>query len=115
MKVQGSLSANTKVADSDLCVLLCNACENAIQACQPLRARGIACGVDVTFYERSGKFFFQITNPCDEDVRLENGVPVTDRPNHGIGIQSICAVVQRYGGVYSFAVQEGRFILRLSL
>lgn len=42
-------------------------------------------------------------------------IPVSDEPGHGIGVQSICAIVQRHGGVCSFQVQNGQFILRLSL
>ena len=61
----------------------------------------------------AGSLFF--INPCENTVRFENGLPVSDRPGHGIGVQSICAIVQRYGGVYDFLVQNGRFVLRLSL
>ena len=46
---------------------------------------------------------------------FENGVPVTDRPGHGIGVRSICAIVDRYGGMYSFLVEDNKFILRVSL
>lgn len=115
MKVQGMLPAFIKVSDSDLCVLLSNALENALHACQPFAAAGTACTMDVQFYEHDGKFFLQVKNPCGEGIRFENGIPVSDRPDHGIGVQSICAIVQRYGGVHTFMVQEGQFILRLSI
>ena len=26
-----------------------------------------------------------------------------------------CAIVERYGGLYSFSVKEGKFVLRVSL
>ena len=55
----------------------------------------------------------QVTNPCQEDARVEKGIPVSDRPGHGVGVQSICAIVQRYRGAHAFLVQDGRFILRL--
>lgn len=115
MHVQGALPAFILVSDSDLCVLLSNALENALHACQPFAAAGEACSIDVRFYERNGKLFLQVTNPCGSMVRFENGIPVSDRPGHGIGVQSICAIVQRYGGVCAFSVQNGQFILRLSL
>ncbi|MBQ2817869.1 MAG: GHKL domain-containing protein, partial [Clostridia bacterium] len=35
--------------------------------------------------------------------------------DHGIGVQSICAIVQKYGGVQTFLVRDGQFILRLSI
>lgn len=115
MKVQGTLPAFTIVSDSDLCVLLSNALENAIHACQPLALEGKACTIDVQFYERNGKLFLQMENPCEKPVHFEKGIPVSDREGHGIGVQSICAIVQRYGGIYTFLVQDGQFILRLSL
>lgn len=115
MNVQGSLPVFTLVSDSDLCVLLSNALENALHACQPLAARGKACTIEVQLYEKNGKLFLQVTNPCEKQVRFEQGIPVSDRKGHGIGVQSICAIVQRYGGIYSFLVENGKFILRLSL
>lgn len=115
MNVQGTLSASNPISDSDLCVLLSNALENAIHACRKLAAEGTACTIDVRFYEQGGRFFLQVTNPCGEGVRFEKGIPVSDRPEHGVGVQSICAIVKRHGGVYSFSVRDGRFILRLSV
>lgn len=113
--VQGILPAAIPVSDSDLCVLLSNALENAIHACRKLHAAGTDCVIDVQFYMRDRKLFLQVTNPCGRDVRLENGVPVSDQPDHGIGVQSICTIVQKYGGVYTFLVQNDRFVLRLSV
>ncbi len=116
MQVKGSLSAFTLASDSDLCVLLSNALENALNACQPLAAAGEDCVIDVQFYERAKKFFFQLTNPCrPEEVHLAKGVPVTDKPGHGLGVQSICSIVAKYGGVCDFSLQGKRFTLRLSL
>ena len=43
------------------------------------------------------------------------GIPVTNQPNHGIGVRSICALVERYEGIYTFEVEEGKFILRISI
>ena len=115
MKIRGTLPAFIMVSDSDLCVLLSNALENALHACQPFATAGTACIIDVQFYEREGRFFLQVINPCGEGIHFEKGIPISDQPNHGIGVQSICAIVQQYGGVYTFMVQEGQFILRLSI
>lgn len=115
MHIQGVLPAAIKLPDSDLCVLLSNALENALHACRALSAEGRACTVDVQFYARGDKLFLQVTNPCAEKIEFENRIPVSRRPDHGIGVQSICAIVRRYGGIYRFLLQDGMFILRLSL
>ena len=115
LKVQGALPPFLLVSDSDLCVLLSNALENALYACRPLAAKGQACTIDVQMYEQQRKIFLQITNPCGEEVRLEQGIPVTDRPGHGTGVKSICAITEKYGGVYSFLIRDQHFILRVSI
>ena len=115
MKVKGTLPSFIKVSDSDLCVLLSNALENALHACQPLAAAKETCVIDVQFYNRDGRLFLQIENPCGDHIPFENGIPVSHEPGHGIGVQSICAIVERYGGMCTFLVQNHHFILRLSL
>ena len=73
------------------------------------------CDADVMAYEKDGSLFLQISNACAGEVLFENGVPVTHVSGHGIGVQSICGIVERYGGVYDFSLRDGRFILRVSL
>ncbi|MBQ3497357.1 MAG: GHKL domain-containing protein [Oscillospiraceae bacterium] len=113
--VHGALGACLPISDVDLCVLLSNALENALHACVPIAAEKDACAIDVQFYERGGKLFLQVVNPCVQAVRFENGIPVSSREGHGIGVQSICEIVRRCGGVCTFLLRDGQFILRLSL
>lgn len=115
ISVTGNLPEFMKVSDSDLCVVLSNALENALHACGELTLAGRTCVIEVQFYEKDNKFFLQIKNPCGEKVRFVNDIPVSEKPGHGIGIQSICAIVEKYHGVYSFSVRDGQFILRLSI
>ena len=115
MKVKGTLPSFIMVSDSDLCVLLSNALENALHACQSLAAAKETCVINVQFYIRDGHLFLQVENPCRDNVPFENGIPVSHEPGHGIGVQSICAIVERYGGMCTFLVQNHHFILRLSL
>ena len=115
--VTGALPNLISVGDNDLCVILSNALENALHACLPLARAGEACTIGVSFRSAapSGKLFLQIVNPCRGEVRFERGVPVASRPGHGIGVQSIRTVVERYGGGCTFRVENGQFILRLFL
>lgn len=115
MNITGTLSETLNVSERDLCVLLSNALENAIQACSPAVAAGEACTIDVQLHEKAGRVFLSVTNPCRGEVCFERGIPVSKRQGHGIGMQSICAIVEKYKGVYSFRVKDGSFILRLYL
>lgn len=114
MNICGALPEFLQIEERDLCVLLSNALENAIHACKPLADEGKACSIDVQFYEKEGVFFLQIINSYGKEPRFEKGIPVSDSPGHGIGVQSICAIAERYGGIYSFCAKEGTFILRIS-
>lgn len=64
--------------------------------------------------KKNGKLFLQITNSCEENIVFSHGIPVTTNPGHGIGVRSICTIVDHYGGIYTFSVKNGLFILRMS-
>ncbi len=117
IEVGGTLPGDVSVSDNDLCVLLSNSLENALNACLMLPRSGDPRVISVQFRlaENTGKIFLQITNPCSASVRFEDGVPISSQPGHGIGVQSICAIVERYGGCCTFLRENDMFILRLSL
>ena len=115
LRVRAEVPHFIPVAETDLCVLLSNALENALHACQRLRQTGEPCDIELVVYEKSGKFFLQVTNTCPPSVTFEKGLPVTREPGHGIGVRSICSIAERYNGMYSFSEKDGRFVLRVSL
>lgn len=115
MEIHAVLPCEISVSDSDLCVVLSNALENAIHACHPLVNLGKQCVIRVQLYERNNRLFLEVRNTCEKEIEFENGIPVANQEGHGVGTQSICAIVERYGGIYNFLVENGQFILRLSL
>lgn len=117
LEITGDIPDILAVSDNDLCVVLSNALENALHACQPLAEAGERCviRVELRFQQKNGRLFLRITNPCRGEVRLENGVPVSTQPGHGIGVQSILAVAERYGGGCTFMQENGEFILQMFL
>lgn len=115
MEIHSLLPEKLPVMDQDLCVVLSNTLENAIHACADFRARGEACTIGVQLFLRENRLFLQVTNPCGPDVRFHKGVPVASQPGHGTGVQSICTVVERYGGLWDFQAQNGQFRVRLTL
>lgn len=115
IKVKAVVSRTIPVSESDLCVLLSNALENALHSCLDMKQKGLDGTIEVSVYEKKGKMFLQVINSCDRDIVFDSGMPVTDRPGHGIGVRSICTIVEQYGGVCSFLAENGWFILRISL
>lgn len=115
IKINAVISRVIPVSENDLCVLLSNALENALHACQKCKEKGLPAMMEVSAYEENWKFFLQVINSCDSDVVFAHGIPVTNNPGHGMGVRSICAIVERYDGIYTFLVENGQFILRVSL
>lgn len=115
IRIGAGIPEHIAVAENDLCVLLSNALENALHACQKRKERGLSEGIEVSAYEKNDKLYLQFANPCDGDIAFCAGIPVTNNPGHGVGVRSICAIVERYNGIYSFAVKGGQFILRVVL
>lgn len=114
-EIHFSLGKSAAVAPIDLCVLLANAMENALHECQYLLIQKVPVQVTIEGYEKEHKLFLQISNTCRADVSFLDGVPVARQEGHGIGTQSIRAIVNKYGGMYSFSVKNERFILRVVL
>ena len=113
--IKAQIPKNIHISESDLCVLLSNALENALHACQNLKEKGIQGKIEVSAFEKNKKLFLQFINSCDSDITFVQGIPVTSQPGHGIGVRSICALVERYEGIYTFEVVEDRFVIRLSM
>ena len=107
IKVHMEISKDVVISENDICVLLSNALENALFACQKLNTKNV--DVEVIGFEKNGKLFFEISNPCDEMVRIKNGIPFTERVEHGIGVRSICAIVDKYKGGISWKAKDNVF------
>lgn len=113
MEVTARIPQILSMSETDLCVLLSNALENALHACREQKEKGQAGVIEVSAYEKGEKLFLQIINSCGADVIFDNEIPVTNRVGHGIGVRSICAIVGQYGGMYTFWAGDGQFILRI--
>lgn len=115
MQVRAKIPQLIPISETDLCVLLSNALENALHASKKQREKGYAGTIEVSVYEKCGKLFLQIINSCGNNITFDNGIPVTGRSGHGIGVRSICAIVEQYDGMYTFSACDGQFILRISI
>lgn len=115
IEIKAGISSHILVSESDLCVLLCNALENALHACQKRKEKGLFSTITVSIREKNGKIFLQIINSCTKDILFDHGIPVASEAGHGLGVRSICAIVDRYGGIYTFSVKDEQFILHVLL
>lgn len=97
----------------ELSIVFANALENAIQAVRELPdgQRRIICK-SVTH----PRFLMEFSNPYAGDISFDRrGVPVTDKPGHGIGTRSIVAFAEKYHALFLFRAEQGWFKLQIAL
>lgn len=100
----------------DICVVLANALENAVHACGKVEKERRRIWVDVALDE-AGKLRISVVNPCPGPLRFDGeGLPaVPKREGHGIGLRSIRAVAEKYGGLFRCSQEEEMFRLQVAL
>ena len=89
-------------------MLLGNLFDNAIEGCLELEPEKRKIIFDILFRQR--QLFIGIRNTTDKKVEFANGKPLTDKSdkiNHGIGINNITEVVERYNGIFRASCHNG--------
>lgn len=100
-----------EIPASDLCIILSNALDNAIEACTRFtsnESKIITVKCDILH----GIQLIRITNPND----INNSTTETskeDKENHGFGLYNIRRTVEKHNGQMSIPSQTPRFILDL--
>lgn len=102
ISIQMSVPGEDRIAPIDLCCLLANALDNAIEACR----RGITAGYPAGWIRMKSQIYpnywvFEITNSTYISVKHQEGrFPSSKQvPMSGVGLQNIRTVVERYEGV----------------
>lgn len=95
---------------TDLCSLLSNALENAINACEkaPIELRYIK----LKMYSKNNKLCIDIRNTYHKEPVFENGFPISMEEGHGYGTKSMAHIIEKYNGIYQFYVKDGFFIFQ---
>lgn len=95
----------------ELSIVLANALENAILACENLSEdrRWIKCRCI-----EKPQFMLQISNPYAGKIETdERGVPVAAEKGHGIGTRSILAFCETHGALADYKIDQDLFALRI--
>ena len=102
------LPAVLHLDENELAVLLCNLLENAFRASykQPAADRGIK----VTAKTDHSHLLFMVANRFQDLVVLgDDGLPITYKQGHGLGMRSLAAFRDKYGATVLCSQQDGWF------
>lgn len=102
--------------EMDLCTILGNTLENAVHACRELaeEARWIRLNVEQT---ENRRLTVLVENACPEPVQFDaGGLPAApEREGHGLGLRSVQAAVEKYGGIFRCQWEAGSFCVQAVL
>ncbi len=102
-----SLPRELSITDTDLCALLGNALDNAIEAAVQAGDKRISvrCRAD------KGLFMLRVENAVEGEIRPDLSTTKADKSSHGFGLAGMREIAQRCGGSLETRVQGGRFEL----
>ncbi|WP_295579813.1 sensor histidine kinase [uncultured Oscillibacter sp.] len=100
-----SLPRELAVADADLCALLGNALDNALEAVRQAADKRVVlrCRAD------KGLFMLRVENALAGPVAPDLATTKTDRTAHGFGLPGMREIAGRYGGTLEAGPRNGRF------
>lgn len=106
-----NIITNIKTDELELCRIIGNALDNAVEGCQ--RAEIPHKHIWISITEEWEKLLLVITNTSDEvDVSVLSSTK-KEKGIHGIGISSIKSSVERLGGLVKFDYEDGIFKLSI--
>lgn len=112
---QIDLPQTLPIDEIDMCLVLSNLLENALEA--SLRTVPARRWMKVNAYVHAERLLLmQVENACDGEIKETNGVfRSSKRKGNGIGIQSVRHIAEKNGGASTFAYQNGVFCAKIML
>ena len=107
LSIRAEVPSELPLSATEVCALIGNALENAVNACRGMRDAVI----DVELIEHRGKLLFSVENSYRRTVVLIDGMPRSKNEGHGYGCPSIKAIAEKHRGQAVFEAGEDRFSL----
>ena len=108
------LPENLPVEDVDLCVILGNLLDNALEACEQIPEEGRFLRVYLAVNGR--QLYMSIQNSAKEELNFNERNYITQkRGSHGFGMKRVSAVVEKYDGFLNLANEPGIFAAEVTL
>ncbi len=90
--------------ETDLCSLLTNLIDNALEAIEREKNGG---SVDIQIYTKGGYLRISITNPTNrKEINLKT---TKESQGHGYGLKIIRSIVENYNGFLNMEIKDGMF------
>lgn len=102
------------ITDVDLCTMLGNVLDNAIESCEKIEENHRFIRIYIAMVKE--QFYLSIQNGSVETINFhqENYIS-TKRGNHGLGMKRVAAVVGRWGGYLNINQEAGVFATEITI
>jgi len=106
------IDSRITISDSDLCIILGNALDNAIYACKQLDSSKSRF-VSIEAITMEEKWLIKVTNSYNGQLVIHDGryISSKDGSAHGFGIRNIEQIISAYGGIMQIEHNEKIFML----
>lgn len=111
---EANIIEDISIAENDLCALLSNGLENALEASAQLTDKNERIVRSNCQIHKSNLLIY-IENNFTGELELKNGLPQSQREEHGFGVKSMQMISNKYQGYCSFTAKDGLFTLRILL
>ncbi len=112
MDVNAEFPNDCNITSDDICVILFNLLDNAMEAClRRMRQTGSPAHIKVTIRRIHQFLIIKIQNPCIPPRKLFGIFPTTktDVRHHGIGLRNVREKVEKYNGSLEIEVEDDIF------
>lgn len=102
--------------DNDICALLANLLDNAIEACENVENE--KRWIDLKIKKKNDMLFILIENSIEETEKETGNFFQTKKENkefHGLGMKSINNVIHKYDGHKEYEIQKDKFQIYISI
>lgn len=106
---------NIEIQPNDLCTILSNLLDNAIEAVHKLQSDG---PIKIKIRRVQGFLIIKVENPCASDLRVTDNHLVTtksDKLEHGFGLANIEDAIKKYEGKMKLTAEDGIFTAMIML
>lgn len=103
------------VKDKDICIVLNNLLDNAIEACYKIKK--FSKYINLSIQAINSMLFLSVENSIEDRPECDEWKFLSSKPEkylHGMGLESVKKVVNKYNGIIKFEFDENKFIVYIT-
>lgn len=116
VNAKATVPQNMKIPDLDLCVIIGNLLDNAIEGCEDLENQEDRF-IRIYIREMKGQLYIYVGNSFGREIKKVNKQYLTTKAgqDHGFGLRRIDSIVEKNNGYINRQNEEGVFVTEIML